>query len=456
MGTSGSGRLVWKLWRETRGALLVLAAVPMAGLTAAALLPRSSPAAQFVAFILEYVSAYMAPAIAGVIGATRGQQDWDDTHYGPSHLPVNAGDVVAASFALPLVAAAALGLWAGFWSLVWASLMPHTIDPLHNSDAVRLCLLWAVLTSGCFALGYAASAVSNARAGIIAPAVAANIGPVVLLDAARSIAAGSDGLPDSPAAWAFVAAIVLAPMAASIVWAASRRKLMIWRRWAALGAGALVLAACASPALLVAWTKASPGAGFAAVDSEDGSLVVSMTGQFGGRAGSGTYCQFQDRRSGATARALFPLFVQPLGFAPGQRAVVATRKPGESRMAIRVWSLRDNSIREVAAIPYNPRAAFSLGTDLTYRGGFVAWVRPDGRWMLMRTRPSNGSGVDLWLVDLQHGGAKIVYPNYTAFGDNTIIWTKDRAIVSGSPPPIVVDLAAGTARCTRYRWEAKR
>ena len=62
----------------------------------------------------------------------------------------------------------------------------------------------------------------------------------------------------------------------------------------------------------------------------------------------------------------------------------------------------------------------------------------------------------LWLVDLQHGGAKIVYPNYTAFGDNTIIWTKDRAIVSGSPPPIVVDLAAGTARCTRYRWEAKR
>jgi hypothetical protein len=125
-------------------------------------------------------------------------------------------------------------------------------------------------------------------------------------------------------------------------------------------------------------------------------------------------------------------------------------------MAIRVWSLRDNSIREVAAIPYNPRAAFSLGTDLTYRGGFVAWVRPDGRWMLMRTRPSNGSGVDLWLVDLQHGGAKIVYPNYTAFGDNTIIWTKDRAIVSGSPPPIVVDLAAGTARCTRYRWEAKR
>ncbi len=113
-------------------------------------------------------------------------------------------------------------------------------------------------------------------------------------------------------------------------------------------------------------------------------------------------------------------------------------------------------MREVAAIPYNPRAGFSVRTDLTYGDGFAAWIRPDGRWILMCTRPSNGSGVDLWLVDVQRGGAKIVYPNCTWFGDNTVVWMKDRAIVSGSPPHIAVDLAAGTAKCTRYRWEAKQ
>ncbi|MCC6485187.1 MAG: hypothetical protein IT209_10110 [Armatimonadetes bacterium] len=445
MAASGSGRLAWKLWRETRWWLALLVVVPAVGFPLAASIPETSSGWQILRLLVVYPTAYLVPALAGILAARLAQEDWGAGAYTPSHLPLAAPDVLKASFLLPLVVAALLGLWTGWCSLPGAM---H-----HYAGVFAYCCQWSALTTGCFAMGYVVSAASTKHAGAIYPAMAGNIGPAVLLAFRDRLNHGLDMLPSDPGEWLLVAAFVVAPIVATFVWAASRRKQRFWRQWAAFVAGVLALFVCASPAVWVAWAGGFPGAGFPPFLSEDGSLIVSMTGQFSGRAASGTYCQFTDRRTGVSAKALFPLFVQPLGFAGRDSAVIAVRNPGEGRMSIRAWAHADNTVREVVSIPYNARARFALGTDNTYTGGFVAWVNPAGRWLLLRTRPSNGSGVDLWLIDMKRGKAKIVYPNFQTFAASRATWLRNRAILSGAPPQILVDLPGGKAARYRPKWE---
>lgn len=457
MAAYAFSRLRWRLWREMRTALPVLAAVPAVGFTLAAYIPETSAGWQIVRLLVAYPTGYLVPALAGILAAALARDDWDADAYAPSHLPLKTADLLAASFALPLAVAAALGLWTGWWSLLGKAIDPQGSGaPLFGGEALAYCCMWAVLTVACFATGYVGSAAATRQAGAIFPAMAANIGPTVLFNSRDALAAGRQEMPNTAVAWALVLGFAIAPIVATFAWTLTRRKLRVWRQYATLGAGLLTLALFSAPALLATWSRSFPGSGFPYFESDDGALIVQMTGQFGGPKGSGTYCRFADRRSGASDETLFPLFVQPLGFAGRSRAILAVRSPGEPRLSIRQWSLSDGSVREVVQIPYNARAAVGLETDNTYKGGFLAWTSPDGRWMLLRTRPSNGSGVDLWLVDIGRGEAKIVYANFETWGKSHVSWLGDRAILSGHPPQIAVDLPRGRAELFEPRWEGEQ
>jgi len=177
--------------------------------------------------------------------------------------------------------------------------------------------------------------------------------------------------------------------------------------------------------------------------SEDGSLAIVIPGYFS-QASTIEMC-FIDYRHQHEVVQRFAPDVMVGGFIEDHAALLLQQKPGETKVALLRWDIRDNAVTPLADLLARrgsvERAAWEESDNMWKRNIKTA-IQPGGQYALLSLPSVRGDGnslkigesgtqlVDLWQVDLRHGQATLLQP---AVADTwqSITWQGNTATLSG-------------------------
>jgi hypothetical protein len=167
--------------------------------------------------------------------------------------------------------------------------------------------------------------------------------------------------------------------------------------------------------------------------------------------------QYEDFSTRHTATLPLTLYggiasTRPLAFLSPTRVLMGRQEPDAEMLTLLAWDTTANTTRNLLTLPAGRGA---LG------GGMKAVVSPDSRYLLWETDTTENSDrqrsyemhIDLWLIDLQTGQAQVamVLPQRTYAGQtkHDYVWTRDRVSFTYTFELVAIDLQSG--RVTRAR-----
>lgn len=472
-GSSVLKRLLWKEVRRSGLPVVALLVLPALLFTVSAQwAPGSTARTNF-----DTASCAVLTAVLVLWPASLGRRDKRGMGFAESHLAVTPWAEWASSFLVPLLVCALCGLWAGFWSLFpWPNTQPWP-------DALWFAALWGVAFALVFGGVYLLSAAISEWAGVAAGLVFTFATVMSLLGGRSDLARHAWFWPDAMRAGGEAA---IGPVVGMLVFAGlSRKRSLRVRKLAALAIGAGIVLWVFRPlwgvpnVTLFDYHSES----YAVLRSENGAqllepiypgterdargtlrylMIAGVRQSDVPLAGSSAWpvvYRYQDFRTQVTLSRKFPHQTQAIGFA-GDRVVLVEKDLQHGRAVILLWSPRKpaSALRRVTSIPFKRQASVLNGVSMS------GCVDPAGRYLLLFTRPSNGTGTDVWVADLKSGRAEVVWPNRLMFliglgmQLGRVEWSNHRAVVPGVDwsGPFVVNADEFTAKLIAWPESGRR
>ncbi|MDO8586027.1 MAG: hypothetical protein Q7T82_03210 [Armatimonadota bacterium] len=423
-------RLLWKELREGWAIAAAAFAAPHALLSAPG---AGAPLAMYSWPLLHILVILWA--------AGKANRNKSGEAFAQTHLPGDAFAGWFCSFLLPMLVCAAAGV-----SLL-LRLQTGTVEP-------RIVDLVAVDMAATFAVCYLISAIGSFWAAVAMGAIRAGSGGLIVF-----AMQGPYESIESIEAVEFVIRTWIGCAAGTAVFAVlARRWPFQYKQIAALLTAAVIITVPLSGPFqfdsrqIFWWRDTAPEGGIAGWWFQDVSPYYTPT-----RDRQGT-C-FSTRRSDylagydrleyidpATGKPKTCLFKRDIGIVRLGRdeSVLAQQLPGSDRVKLIFWDLKSGKTRETASV--------KLKKDAFNRFDMSS-VSPDRRYVLMKSTPPSGSGVDLWVMDVVGGNAELVLDN-AGIAKDDILWLKDRVFLSGTGRPAIVDLRTKRGKilaCSRGR-----
>ena len=302
------------------------------------------------------------------------------------------------------------------------------------------------------ALGFCGPAYSDTSRGVSAGLEASLFGSCYLLAGTLSswwailalVLIPYDGPLSEPAGLTYYTA--MCALGAFLLIVGARRKSWQMRRALALAVPVVLIAGLTGVYALREATHGGKIFSSTRISAQDRTLLV-----WGEDGGSKQNLIFWNLRTGFWTQRAFPPMSAALAFDQRGRVLVAWRYPQEAALRLAWWNAHDNALLNDVSIPY-PHSGFGFP---------VAKVRSDGRYALVSVWPSNGSGRDIWLLNMQKRSARMVAANAAEINLNTaaIAWLPSDEVACRPHQGKQwesVGLDSGVLRRTAIIWENNR
>lgn len=344
-----------------------------------------------------------------------------------AHMPITPLADWSASFAIPALVSALLGVWYGAWALAADSRSGEATyfhlakSVLHSTDAVTYALSGALDMTAAFVVSYFFALVLSKWAGILA-GVAHTLG-------GNLISPWSLDLLKDRETVGFIMRITIGTAAASLIFAAlGYRRTLAFKQAVSL----VVL-------LLIVFVPLVGG-----IDVHDfvNPPLTHQVDVWGYRSASETFrvlpadhrrenddertavkYAFIDNRTGESLFHVFEQVTQVIWAFPDGRVYLAHQPTGKRDVRILLWNSRRDTVTQVANLP--ARANTLLLTD-----GALRTVDPSGRYILLSLHAQLGDSYDLWALDLRTHRGDIVLPNSFTFPYDSVGWSGAKALLA--------------------------